>query len=101
MSVSDVPLLNEYKQNFVKKRIPQTLLGGPNVKLGYTAPCYVYGLQILVWLFPFILGGIFTILTAVVNLSILITGPLCGVLMGCFVLFIQVHTRKNFFSFPG
>lgn len=42
-----VPLLNEYKQEFVWKRLPQTVFGGPKLKLGYTAPVYVYLSQVL------------------------------------------------------
>lgn len=41
-----VPLLNEYKQEFVWKRLPQTIFGGPKLKIGYDAPAYVYITQV-------------------------------------------------------
>ena len=44
-----VPLLNEYKQEFVWKRLPQTIFGGPKLKLGYDAPAYVYLTQVGWW----------------------------------------------------
>uniref|UniRef100_A0A8C2F4X7 Pecanex-like protein n=1 Tax=Cyprinus carpio TaxID=7962 RepID=A0A8C2F4X7_CYPCA len=37
----DVPLLSDYKQEFFWKRFPQTVLGGPRLKLGYCAPAYL------------------------------------------------------------
>jgi len=91
MSVSDVPLLNEYKQEYVKKRLPQTFLGGPNIKLGYEAPCYIYFFQILVWLLPLVIGGICTILTELAALNIIISGAISGILIGIFVLSVQVR----------
>lgn len=54
-------MLNDYKLEFFWKRFPQTLLGGPKLKLGYEAPFYVYLNQVLVYLAPFVLGGLFTI----------------------------------------
>ena len=41
-----VPLLNEYKQEFVWKRLPQTIFGGPKLKIVYDAPAYVYITQV-------------------------------------------------------
>ena len=96
MSVSDVPLLNDYKQEYVKKRLPQTFLGGPNLKLGYQAPCYIYLLQILVWILPFIFGGICTILTEIARLNIILSGGICAAWMGLFVLIVQVSFMKKF-----
>ena len=95
MSVSDVPLLNDYKQQFVKKRLPQTFLGGPNIKLGYQAPCYVYFLQILVWILPFIVGGICTILIELAAVNVFVSASICGALIGTFVLLVQVGSVLN------
>ena len=92
MSVSDVPLLNDYKKEFVKKRLPQTFLGGPNIKLGYEAPCYVYFLQILVLLLPFLIGGTCIILTELAALNVFISASISGALVGCFVLMVQVSS---------
>ncbi len=55
------PFLNDYKLHFFQKRFPQTLTGGLRLKIG--APFYVYFYQIIVFLWPAILGGIFTALT--------------------------------------
>ena len=59
-----VPLLNEYKQNFLWKRVPQSVLGGVKLKLGYNAPLYVYLNQVVLFLIPWVLGGIFTTLVS-------------------------------------
>ena len=61
MEGGGAPLLNDYKLEFFWKRFPQTLLGGLKIKLGYEAPYYVYLNQVLVYLTPFLLGGLFTI----------------------------------------
>ncbi|XP_064009585.1 pecanex-like protein 4 isoform X2 [Pogoniulus pusillus] len=58
----DVPLLNDYKQEFFLKRFPQTVLGGPRFKLGYCAPPYIYVNQIILFLTPWVLGGVGTLL---------------------------------------
>lgn len=58
----DVPLLNEYKQEFFWKRFPQTVLGGPRFKLGYCAPPYVYVNQAVLFLTPWVFGGLSTLL---------------------------------------
>ena len=57
---SGVPLLNEYKQEFLWKRLPQTVLGGPKLRLGYDAPAYVYISQVLLFLVPWVVGGTLT-----------------------------------------
>ncbi|XP_051881666.1 pecanex-like protein 4 isoform X2 [Pristis pectinata] len=58
----DVPLLNDYKQEFFWKRFPQTILGGPRFKLGYCAPPYIYVNQVILFLIPWVFGGIGTVL---------------------------------------
>lgn len=58
----DVPLLNDYKQEFFWKRFPQTVLGGPRFKLGYCAPTYAYVNQIILFLIPWVFGGVGTVL---------------------------------------
>lgn len=57
---SSAPLLNDYKLAFFAKRFPQTLFGGLKLRLGYEAPFYVYLNQVVFFLAPFVLGGIFT-----------------------------------------
>ncbi|XP_069806235.1 pecanex-like protein 4 [Dendropsophus ebraccatus] len=58
----DVPLLNDYKQEFFWKRFPQTVLGGPRFKLGYSAPPYIYINQVILFLTPWVLGAVGTVL---------------------------------------
>ncbi|MEQ2306635.1 hypothetical protein AMECASPLE_010230 [Ameca splendens] len=77
----DVPLLNEYKQEFFWKRFPQTVLGGPRFKLGYCAPPYVYVNQAVLFLTPWLFGGVGTLLCQLQLLQELYAAVLSGVLM--------------------
>ncbi|XP_022606166.1 pecanex-like protein 4 [Seriola dumerili] len=77
----DVPLLNEYKQEFFWKRFPQTVLGGPRFKLGYCAPPYVYVNQAVLFLTPWLFGGIGTLLCQLQLLQELHAAVLSGMLM--------------------
>ncbi|XP_076841735.1 pecanex-like protein 4 isoform X2 [Brachyhypopomus gauderio] len=77
----DVPLLNDYKQEFFWKRFPQTVLGGPRLKLGYCAPPYVYVHQVVLFLMPWLLGGVGTLLYQVRLLDDAGAGVLSGALM--------------------
>lgn len=77
----DVPLLNEYKQEFFWKRFPQTVLGGPRFKLGYCAPPYVYVNQAVLFLTPWLFGGISTLLCQLQLLQELHATVLSGLLM--------------------
>lgn len=77
----DVPLLNEYKQEFFWKRFPQTVLGGPRFKLGYCAPPYIYVNQAVLFLAPWLFGGVGTLLCQLQLLAELSAAVLSGVLM--------------------
>uniref|UniRef100_A0A672PTM6 Pecanex-like protein n=1 Tax=Sinocyclocheilus grahami TaxID=75366 RepID=A0A672PTM6_SINGR len=77
----DVPLLNDYKQEFFWKRFPQTVLGGPRLKLGYCAPPYVYVHQLVLFLTPWLLGGIGTLLYQLRVLDEAFAGVVSSVLM--------------------
>ncbi|KAJ8290318.1 hypothetical protein GJAV_G00011360 [Gymnothorax javanicus] len=77
----DVPLLNEYKQEFFWKRFPQTVLGGPHFKLGYCAPPYVYVNQVILFLTPWVLGGVSTLLYQMQLLEDYYAAALSGGLM--------------------
>ncbi|XP_036431120.1 pecanex-like protein 4 [Colossoma macropomum] len=77
----DVPLLNDYKQEFFWKRFPQTVLGGPRFKLGYCAPLYVYVHQLVLFLTPWLLGGVGTLLYQLRVLDDARAGILSGALM--------------------
>nr|XP_006632384.1 PREDICTED: pecanex-like protein 4 [Lepisosteus oculatus]XP_015205652.1 PREDICTED: pecanex-like protein 4 [Lepisosteus oculatus]XP_015205653.1 PREDICTED: pecanex-like protein 4 [Lepisosteus oculatus]XP_015205654.1 PREDICTED: pecanex-like protein 4 [Lepisosteus oculatus]XP_015205655.1 PREDICTED: pecanex-like protein 4 [Lepisosteus oculatus] len=77
----DVPLLNEYKQEFFWKRFPQTVLGGPRFKLGYCAPPYIYVNQIILFLAPWVFGGVGTLLYQLQLLEDYYAAALAGGLM--------------------
>uniref|UniRef100_A0A4W2FGF5 Pecanex-like protein n=1 Tax=Bos indicus x Bos taurus TaxID=30522 RepID=A0A4W2FGF5_BOBOX len=94
----DVPLLNDYKQDFFLKRFPQTVLGGPRLKLGYCAPPYIYVHQIVLFLVPWILGGIGTLLYQLGILEDYHTAALSGGLMlfTAFVIqFTSLYARNK------
>ena len=80
------PLLNDYKLQFFSKRFPQTLLGGLNLRLGYDVPLYVYLNQILVFLTPLVLGGVFTVLSEYQVITSLVGCYVYGCLVTCLVL---------------
>ncbi|XP_015447461.1 pecanex-like protein 4 isoform X2 [Pteropus alecto] len=94
----DVPLLNDYKKDFFLKRFPQTVLGGPRLKLGYCAPSYIYVNQIILFLMPWILGGIGTLLYQLGILEDYYTAALSGGLMlgTAFVIqFTSLYARNK------
>ncbi|NXM65974.1 PCX4 protein, partial [Serilophus lunatus] len=86
----DVPLLNDYKQEFFLKRFPQTLLGGPRFKLGYCAPPYIYVNQIILFLMPWVWGGVGTLLYQLGVLKDCCTATLSGGLMFVTALALQM-----------
>nr|XP_047922222.1 pecanex-like protein 4 isoform X2 [Anser cygnoides] len=86
----DVPLLNDYKQEFFLKRFPQTVLGGPRFKLGYCAPPYIYVNQIILFLMPWVLGGVGTLLYQLDIMKDYYTAALSGGLMFVTALILQM-----------
>ncbi|XP_068005063.1 pecanex-like protein 4 isoform X2 [Melanerpes formicivorus] len=86
----DVPLLNDYKQDFFLKRFPQTVLGGPRFKLGYCAPPYIYVNQIILFLTPWVLGGVGTLLYQLGIMKDYCTAALSGGLMFVTALILQM-----------
>ncbi|XP_041315342.1 pecanex-like protein 4 isoform X2 [Pyrgilauda ruficollis] len=86
----DVPLLNDYKQEFFLKRFPQTVLGGPRFKLGYCAPPYVYVNQIILFLTPWLWGGVGTLLYQLGVMKDFCTAALSGGLMFVTALALQM-----------
>ena len=85
--------MNDYKLEFFWKRFPQTLLGGPKLKLGYEAPFYVYLNQLLIYLTPFVLGGVFTIFAEFdIITDAYVSSYIYGGLMIIFVLSTQLFT---------
>lgn len=95
---SDVPLLNDYKQDFLLKRFPQTVLGGPRLKLGYCAPPYIYVNQIVLFLMPWALGGTGTLLYQLDILRDYTAAALSGGLMvftAAVIQLISVYARSK------
>ncbi|KAJ7410004.1 Pecanex-like protein 4 [Pitangus sulphuratus] len=86
----DVPLLNDYKQEFFLKRFPQTVLGGPRLKLGYCAPPYIYVNQIILFLTPWVWGGVGTLLYQLGVTKDYCTAALSGGLMFVTALALQM-----------
>ncbi|NWX30775.1 PCX4 protein, partial [Notiomystis cincta] len=86
----DVPLLNDYKQEFFLKRFPQTVLGGPRFKLGYCAPPYIYVNQIILFLTPWVWGGLGTLLYQLGVMKDYCTAALSGALMFATALALQM-----------
>ncbi|XP_055145165.1 pecanex-like protein 4 isoform X2 [Symphalangus syndactylus] len=94
----DVPLLNDYKQDFFLKRFPQTVLGGLRFKLGYCAPPYIYVNQIILFLMPWVWGGVGTLLYQLGILKDYYTAALSGGLMlfTAFVIqFTSLYARNK------
>ncbi|XP_063255647.1 pecanex-like protein 4 [Prinia subflava] len=86
----DVPLLNDYKQEFFLKRFPQTLLGGPRFRLGYCAPPYIYVNQLILFLTPWLWGGVGTLLYQLGVMQEFCTAALSGGLMFVTALALQM-----------
>ncbi|XP_056666825.1 pecanex-like protein 4 isoform X2 [Monodelphis domestica] len=94
----DVPLLNDYKQDFFLKRFPQTVLGGARFKLGYCAPPYIYVNQIILFLIPWVWGGIGTLLYQLDILKDYYTAALSGGLMfivGFIIQMTSLYAKKK------
>ncbi|XP_060781122.1 pecanex-like protein 4 isoform X1 [Neoarius graeffei] len=89
----DVPLLNDYKQEFFWKRFPQTVLGGPRLKLGYCAPPYVYIHQVVLFFMPWLLGGMGTLLFQLRVMDDSSAGILSGGLMLAFGAALQTLSQ--------
>ncbi len=87
---SGVPLLNEYKQEFFWKRVPQSILGGPKLKIGYDAPLYVYIHQVVLFLVPWTVGGLFTALVECDLLEYDAGSYISGGLMSLYVILLNI-----------
>ncbi|XP_053476180.1 pecanex-like protein 4 [Ictalurus furcatus] len=89
----DVPLLNDYKQEFFWKRFPQTVLGGPRLKLGYCAPPYVYIHQVALFFMPWLLGGVGTLFFQLRVMDDAGAGIVSGALMLAFGAALQTLSQ--------
>ena len=86
---SGAPLLNEYKCAFLWRRLPQTILGGPKLKLGQSAPVYVYVIQVTLLAAPVILSIPFTFLVDKSVVSVTVAAAVYGGVAALFVLILQ------------
>lgn len=87
---SSAPLINDYKLAFFAKRFPQTLLGGLKLRLGYEAPFFVYVNQLLFFLYPLILGGVFTGLSESSFVTSMVCCYVIASLVTCLVIAINL-----------
>lgn len=99
--VDNVPLLNLYKKKFIKKRITQTLLGGFSFNLGSDVPCYSYLLQIIVWIFPWVVGGIFTLVKEIGNVETLHAAIGAGLVIFVIVFLLQLSSFLAYKSYEN
>lgn len=83
-----IPFINDYKLQFFWRRFPQTLSGGLRLKLG--VPCYVDLYQVIVFLFPVIIGGIFTVLAELEMIKDYVSCYIYGGFMGSAVICVQL-----------
>lgn len=84
-SDTNTPLLNKYKFYYLCKVLPQTLLGGIKLRLGFNVPYFIYIFQILIWILPIIIGSLFTITAELSDFD----NNLCGILSGITVFLVQ------------
>ena len=63
---ADVPLLNDYKKSFVKRRMIQTFMGGLQV-IRNDIPWWIIVPQVILFLFPALLSVPFMILLEYAN----------------------------------
>lgn len=75
MSDGETPFINDYKRKFVQKRLLENLLGGVllNIESDDDIPCFIYFLQILLFVMPFAFGTIPIILIDVARTDTLYT----------------------------
>ncbi len=65
------PFLNDYKARFVRKRLLQNILGGLILKIDSddNVPWFIYTLQIVLFVVPFVFGGISILIIDVALIS--------------------------------
>ena len=88
-SAKTAPLLNNYKLEYFQKRLPQTILGGPIIKLGsgqVNFPFYIHVYQFFLFMLPMLLAAIFTII-AETNVSL---NYWISIAFGCVMMMIMI-----------
>ena len=85
MDAPNLNVINDYKREYLWRRIAQTAVGGARLRLPFVAPLYVPALQLLVLLAPALLGVPLTLL-----LAARLAAPLVGV--GTALLSLSLQT---------
>ena len=106
-----MPLVNSYKLLFLRARILQTLLGGLRLLFSYPVPWYIYFLQMICYLMPWMCGGFAVLLYELGILNITISCTLGGLLLTLSTAVLHIvslkcsdiqhtnqHRRKNMLS---
>jgi hypothetical protein len=71
-ALTDAPFINEYKLKFLLKRMAKTLLGGlilVKINSELHVPWYIYLLQVIVFLVPFLIGGVSILIRDLIGMS--------------------------------
>ena len=95
MAGTSAPLLNEYKQEFFWRRLPQTILGGLRLNLSHEAPCYVYTLQLLLFAFPFVVAGSLALVREKTDAGDLAVALPTGFIVGIATLLLRLFVRHR------
>ena len=88
-SAETAPLLNNYKQEYFQKRLPQTILGGPIIKSGSTQlkfPVYIHVYQFILFMLPMLFAAVFAII-AETNVSF---NYWISIVFGCVMMMIMI-----------
>lgn len=92
VEASVAPFLNDYKHKFLLKRLLQTFLGGLVLKVNAaneSAPFYIYALQVLLFLVPFVFAGVCILITDLADLTRLYVA-----LIGAGIYLVLIFTLK-------
>lgn len=72
------PPLNDYKVEFLKGRIVRTIFGGVDFRVKGSVPYSIYIFQIILFIFPAIVGIPFSIITDQLNLPLYVLPIILG-----------------------
>lgn len=89
----DLQILNDYKKEFFWKRFSQTVLGGARLRIGYSAPWYVYVLQVVLFFVPFVVGGICTLIAELGSIRWDVPMYICACIMLVYSGLLQLYSH--------
>jgi len=93
----NIPLVSEYKISFIIYRLIQTFFGG----FGYTgnqqehSSCLIILCQISLYVYPFLIGLIFSLIIEVKCLTELIGAVLAGIVSLFIIIFIHILAKRR------